>query len=224
MFIGVATALGKCGGTHFTRTAQTRVFSADASYICHFFIFCKKGGSVFFLSGIVPLFCCTFETPNSCHSTTVVQDVASVLGLKSYVGPLGDMTIAKPRVQQSFDHHLLNPARLEIKRGLSAGFFKGGHVGLASQLLWRIKDLQRKRDERDRKRRLSEKEKQVCMSCTTVSHDSPAKAVSTCSSLVRQPCTAALHSSVVVDRNAQHSFAWQCGSRHVVHSFRCTVP
>lgn len=78
-------------------------------------------------------------------------------------------------------------------------------------LLGRIKNLQGNRDERDRKRRLGEKENRCA-----------AKAVSTCSSPARQPCTAVLHGSVAVDRNARHSSAWQCGSRNVVHSFRCT--
>lgn len=95
------------------------------------------------------------------HGVQDVRDAASVLGLQSYVGPLTDMTIAKPRVQQSFDHNLLNPARVEIKRGLRANDFEAQHVDLARELLRRIKDLQRKRDERDRKRLLREKEKQV---------------------------------------------------------------
>lgn len=128
------------------------------------------------------------------HGVQDVRDAASVLGLESYVGPLGDMSNPKPRVQQSFDHNLLSPARLEIKRGLSAGFFEGSHVDLARQLLGRIKNLQRTRDERDRKRRLGEKEKQVCMLLRTAGkpHDSPATVVlhALRGSLAQQLCTA----------------------------------
>lgn len=90
------------------------------------------------------------------------QNAASVLGIKSYVGPLGDMTV-EARVDQAFNHELLDPALKELKDGLSVGRFEGQHVALAQKLLDRIKTLRRARRERDRVRRVSAEKIQVCL-------------------------------------------------------------
>lgn len=136
-----------------------------------FLFFAKRGA-------VNAVWVCAFQArmcapllPPSRHATATMSttDAASVLGLESYIGPLGDMTVAKPKIQQSFDHCQLNPARLELKRRLRAGSFEGGHVDLARQLLERIKSLQRMRDQRDRRRRCVEEGRQVRMSCTAVS-------------------------------------------------------
>ena len=148
-------------------------FPPTPPYICNFFIFCKKGAQRNPVYGLLFPVLCPYSARYSsitrtAHTSTMdvrgvhgVRDAASVLGLKSFVGPLGDMSIPKPIVQQSFDHHLLNPARREIRHGLSANSFEESHVDLARQLLGRIKGLQRKRGERDRKRSLKKKEREV---------------------------------------------------------------
>lgn len=104
----------------------------------------EQQGSIFYAAGAM--------------STMDVQFAASVLGLESDVGPLGDMT-SEVRVAQDFNHELLEPALQELKSALRVGRFEGQHVDLAEKLLHRIKKLLRTRRERDRVRR----EKQVCL-------------------------------------------------------------
>lgn len=94
------------------------------------------------------------------------QNAASVLGIKSYVGPLGDMTV-EARVDQAFNHELLDPALKELKDGLHVGRFEGQHVALAQKLLGRIKKLRRARRERDRVRRVIAEKIQVCLQQST---------------------------------------------------------
>lgn len=88
-----------------------------------------------------------------------VKDAASVLGLQSDVGPLGDITV-KPRVAQDFDLSILDPALRELKYGLDVGLFDGQHVVLARQLRDRIKRVRKTCKERERLRRCAE-EKQA---------------------------------------------------------------
>lgn len=93
-------------------------------------------------------------------STMDVTDAASVLGLESYVGPLGDMT-KKVDIPRSFDHQALEPARGELKQGLRVGRFEEQHAELAQQLLGRIKKIRKARQDRDRMRVVSLQRKQV---------------------------------------------------------------
>ncbi|CAB1100915.1 unnamed protein product [Ectocarpus sp. CCAP 1310/34] len=99
-------------------------------------------------------------------STMDVQFAASVLGLESEVGPLGDMT-SEVRVAQDFNHELLEPALQELKSALRVGRFEGQHVALAEKLLDRIKKLLQTRRERDRVRR----EKQARGAATREAHE-----------------------------------------------------
>lgn len=80
-----------------------------------------------------------------------LSDAASLLDLRSCIGPLGDMT-KEPYVPQTFDHALLTPARDELHHGLRVGAFKENH-DVARRLFLRIQQLQRTRNERDRQRR-----------------------------------------------------------------------
>ena len=89
-----------------------------------------------------------------------VRDAASVLGLKSYVGPLADMTDQK-RVAKAFDHGRLEPAVGELKTKLKQGCFEGSHAELAVALRERIMKFVRIRKDRDRKRQAKATVKQV---------------------------------------------------------------
>lgn len=165
----------RCSRRRFTRTPKGVFFAQTPPFLFAKNRFlAKKGGSecyqekggqclVFFCP---PAAATTQQQGSSCAagamSTMDEQNAASVLGIKSYVGPLGDIT-SNDRVDKDFNHELLAPARQELKDGLDVGRFKGQHVDLAKKLLDRIKKLRKGRRERDRVRRIIAEKKQVCL-------------------------------------------------------------
>ena len=94
---------------------------------------------------------------------------ASILGLRSSVGPLDDVSEKAPVLPKDYDHTLLDQAREELRLGLRRGSFKGERAqAVAKRLLYRIVELQKRSRDKLRKRRKREKEQRVRRACLCV--------------------------------------------------------